>query len=96
MQPQKYQLFPKGKQTVPAPGKPLDPEQAQAFALARSQNGEKSERTANLHLKLRLNQREMRNRKISVSDLAPLTTVQEAAMDSRMSLVAFTLYLVYD
>ncbi|KAH6641619.1 Up-regulated during septation-domain-containing protein [Chaetomium tenue] len=82
MQPQKYQLFPKGKQTAAAPGKPLDPEQAQAFALARSQNGEKSERTANLHLKLRLNQREMRNRKISVSDLAPLTTVQEAAMDS--------------
>jgi hypothetical protein len=85
----KYQLFPKDNQTAVAPGKPLDPEQAQAFALARSQNGEKNERMANLHLRVRINQRDMRNRKIGVSDLAPLTTVQEAAMDSRMSIVAF-------
>jgi hypothetical protein len=34
----------------------------------------------------------MRNRKIGVSDLAPLTTVQEAAMDSRMSIFAFALF----
>jgi hypothetical protein len=88
----KYQLFPKDNQTAVAPGKPLDPEQAQAFALARSQNGEKNERMANLHLRVRINQRDMRNRKIGVSDLAPLTTVQEAAMDSRMSIFAFALF----
>lgn len=87
----KYQLFPKDNQTAASPGKPLDPEQAQAFALARSQTGEKNERMANLHLRVRINQREMRNRKIGVSDLAPLTTVQEAAMDSRMSIVALAL-----
>ncbi|KAH6840807.1 Up-regulated during septation-domain-containing protein [Chaetomium sp. MPI-CAGE-AT-0009] len=75
----KYQLFPKDKQTAAAPGKALDPEQAQAYALTRNQNGEKSEKMA-LNLRVRIKEREMRNRKISISD--PLTTVQEAAMDS--------------
>jgi hypothetical protein len=81
----KYQLFPKDRQAVTAPGKALDPEQA--FALAMSQNGDKSEKmTAVTGLKIRFKEHNLvRRRKISVPELGPMTTVQEAAMDSRMS-----------
>jgi len=79
----KYQLFPKDKQTVTAPGKALDPEQA--YALAMSQSGEKSEKmTAVTGLRIRIKDHNnlIRRRKISVPELGPMTTVQEAAMDS--------------
>ncbi|KAL2140339.1 hypothetical protein VTI28DRAFT_3952 [Corynascus sepedonium] len=79
----KYQLFPKDKQTATTPGKPLDPEQA--YALAMSQSGEKSEKlTAVTSLRIRIKDHNnlIRRRKISVPELGPMTTVQEAAMDS--------------
>jgi len=85
----KYQLFPKDKQAVTAPGKALDPEQA--YALAMGQTGDKSEKmTAVTGLRIRIKEHNLiRRRKISVPELGPMTTVQEAAMDSRMSSLAF-------
>ncbi|KAL2168228.1 hypothetical protein VTG60DRAFT_235 [Thermothelomyces hinnuleus] len=79
----KYQLFPRDKQIAAIPGKPLDPEQA--YALAMSQSGEKSEKqTAVTGLRIRIKDHNnlVRRRKISVPELGPMTTVQEAAMDS--------------
>ncbi|KAK4127341.1 hypothetical protein N657DRAFT_206534 [Parathielavia appendiculata] len=78
----RYQLFPRDKQAVTAPGKALDPEQA--FALAMGQNGDKSEKmSAVTGLRIRIKEHNLvRRRKISVPDLGPMTTVQEAAMDS--------------
>ncbi|KAL2178001.1 Up-regulated during septation-domain-containing protein [Thermothelomyces heterothallicus CBS 202.75] len=79
----KYQLFPRDKQIAAIPGKPLDPEQA--YALAMSQSGEKSEKqTAVTGLRIRVKDHNnlVRRRKISVPELGPMTTVQEAAMDS--------------
>ncbi|KAK4104670.1 hypothetical protein N658DRAFT_418674 [Parathielavia hyrcaniae] len=78
----KYQLFPRDKQVVTAPGKALDPEQA--FALAMGQNGDKTEKVgAVTGLRIRIKEHNLvRRRKISVPDLGPMTTVQEAAMDS--------------
>src|SRR5689334_22940535 len=81
----KYQLFPKDKQAVTAPCKALDPEQA--FALAMNLNGDKCEKATvgTTGLRIRKEQNLIRRRKISVPELGPMTTVQEAAMDSRMS-----------
>ncbi|AEO56941.1 hypothetical protein MYCTH_2302494 [Thermothelomyces thermophilus ATCC 42464] len=79
----KYQLFPSDKQIAAIPAKPLDPEQA--YALAMSQSGEKSEKqTAVTGLRIRIKDHNnlVRRRKISVPELGPMTTVQEAAMDS--------------
>ncbi|KAK4043019.1 Up-regulated during septation-domain-containing protein [Parachaetomium inaequale] len=78
----KYQLFPKDKQAVTAPGKALDPEQA--YALAMGQTGDKSEKmTAVTGLRIRIKEHNLiRRRKISVPELGPMTTVQEASMDS--------------
>ncbi|KAG7289626.1 hypothetical protein NEMBOFW57_005998 [Staphylotrichum longicolle] len=78
----KYQLFPKDRQAATPSGKALDPEQA--FALAMSQNGERSEKmTAVTGLRIRIKEHNLiRRRKISVPELGPMTTVQEAAMDS--------------
>jgi len=92
----KYQLFPKDKQTATTPGKALDPEQA--YALAMSQSGEKSEKlTAVTSLRIRIKDHNnlIRRRKISVPELGPMTTVQEAAMDSRMIKLALCLQLRY-
>ncbi|POR31838.1 Uncharacterized protein TPAR_07959 [Tolypocladium paradoxum] len=77
----KYQLFPKEKQLVNS-GKALDPEEA--FAVAMAQSSEKSDKAgAGVNLRLRINQHNLvRRRKVSVSELGPMTTVQEAAMDS--------------
>ncbi|KAK4193127.1 Up-regulated during septation-domain-containing protein [Podospora australis] len=78
----KYQLFPKERPTVTAPGKALDPEQA--FALAMAQNNEKSDKQpAGTGLRIRIKEHNLnRRRKISVPELGPMTTVQEVAMDS--------------
>lgn len=91
----KYQLFPKDKQAATPSGKALDPEQA--FALAMSQNGERSDKmTAVTGLRIRIKEHNLiRRRKISVPELGPMTTVQEAAMDSRTSL-ATELLLSFD
>jgi hypothetical protein len=82
----KYQLFPKDKQTTLSTGKALDPEQA--FALAMGQNGEKADKpAAGGGLRLRIKEHNLvRRRKVSVPELGPMTTVQEVAMDSRMSI----------
>lgn len=79
----KYQLFPKDRQVTSAPGKPLDPEQA--FAVAMAQNGDRSEKiTAVAGLRIRIKEHNLiRRRKISVPELGPMTTVQETSMDSR-------------
>jgi hypothetical protein len=81
----KYQLFPKDKLASPL-AKSLDPEQA--FALAMSQNGEKTEKaTSGPGLRIRIKEHNLiRRRKASVPELGPMTTVQEVAMDSRESL----------
>lgn len=81
----KYQLFPKGSPAATAKG--LDPEQAFAHAISRSQSkSEKSDKlsSATNGLRLRIKEHNLnRRRKISVPELGPMTTVQEAAMDSR-------------
>lgn len=80
----KYQLFPKDKQTAAAPDKAVDP--GQAYALAMSQSGDKSEKmTAVTGLRIRIKEHHnlIRRRKISVPELGPMTTVQEVSMDSR-------------
>jgi hypothetical protein len=81
----KYQLFPTGKQLPACPGKSLDPEQA--FALAMGQNGEKGDKASpGAGLRIRIKEHNLnRRRKVSVPELGPMTTVQEVAMDSRMS-----------
>jgi len=82
----KYQLFPKDKKLPQlSPGKALDPEQA--FAVAMGQTSEKTDKTSSTSNGLRLRIKEhnlTRRRKVSVPELGPMTTVQEAAMDSRM------------
>jgi hypothetical protein len=80
----KYQLFPRDRQLASVTaGKQLDPEQA--FAVAMGQTGEKSEKTEkSIGLRLRIKEHNLnRRRKVSVPELGPMTTVQEAAMDSR-------------
>lgn len=81
----KYQLFPKGAPAATAKG--LDPEQAFAHAISQSQpKPEKSDKlsSATNGLRLRIKEHNLnRRRKISVPELGPMTTVQEAAMDSR-------------
>jgi hypothetical protein len=80
----KYQLFPKDKKLPQlTSGKGLDPEQA--FALAMGQTGEKTEKSSTANgLRLRIKEHNLtRRRKVSVPELGPMTTVQEAAMDSR-------------
>ncbi|SPN97361.1 uncharacterized protein DNG_00875 [Cephalotrichum gorgonifer] len=79
----KYQLFPKGGQTTTAKG--LDPEQAFAHAIAQSSKMDKSDKlaAATNGLRLRIKEHNLnRRRKISVPELGPMTTVQEASMDS--------------
>jgi len=81
----KYQLFPKDRQATAAPDKAVDP--GQAYALAMSQSGDKSEKmTAVTGLRIRIKEHHnlIRRRKISVPELSPMTTVQEVSMDSRM------------
>lgn len=53
--------------------------------MAMSQNGDKTEKvTAGAGLRIRIKEHNLiRRRKISVPELGPMTTVQEAAMDSR-------------
>lgn len=79
----KYQLFPKGPQANAA--KDLDPEQAFQHAISQSK-AEVGDRlaAATNGLRLRIKEHNLtRRRKISVPELGPMTTVQEAAMDSR-------------
>jgi hypothetical protein len=80
----KYQLFPRDRQQPTAsPGKSLDPEQA--FAHAMGQNTDKADKAApGSGLRIRIKEHNLiRRRKVSVPELGPMTTVQEAAMDSR-------------
>jgi hypothetical protein len=91
----KYQLFPReNKQLSAAPGKTLDPEQAFALAMGQQQNADKnaSAEKGGVGNALRLRMKEhnlTRRRKVSVPELGPMTTVQEVAMDSRMSAFFF-------
>lgn len=82
----KYQLFPKDKPAGvgTAPGKALDPEQA--YALAMGHSGDKFDKMPSVAgLRVRIKEHNLiRRRKISVPELGPMTTVQEASMDSRM------------
>lgn len=81
----KYQLFPREKQAAGPQGKGLDPEQA--FALAMAQNSDKADKPCAGGLRLRIKEHNLiRRRKVSVPELGPMTTVHEAAMDSRKSI----------
>ena len=85
-----YQLFPKDKPAASASssaGRPLDPEQAFAAAMNQtSDKGDKAAANGGLWIKIK-DQNFSRRRKVSVPELGPMTTVQEAAMDSRRSTV---------
>jgi hypothetical protein len=82
----KYQLFPaKDKLCITAGRNSPDPEKA--FALAMSQSSSVPDRPF-IGTAMRMKTKEqslLRRRKPSVSDLGPMTTVQEIAMDSRKS-----------
>jgi hypothetical protein len=79
----KYQLFPREKQAAGPQGKGLDPEQAFALAMAQN-NGDKADKPCTGGLRLRIKEHNLiRRRKVSVPELGPMTTVHEAAMDSR-------------
>jgi hypothetical protein len=86
----KYQLFPaKDKLSITAGRNSPDPEQA--FALAMSQSSNVPDRPfigTSMRVKLK-EQSLLRRRKPSVSDLGPMTTVQEVAMDSRKSFFCY-------
>lgn len=77
----KYQLFPKENHAMNSQGKGLDPEQA--FALAMGQNGDKAEKAHMSSLRTRMREHNLsRRRKVSVTELGPMTTVHEATIDS--------------
>src|SRR5271156_4337300 len=80
----KYQLFPAKDKLSITPGR-NSPDPEQAFALAMSHSSSAPDRpfigTA-MRTKIK-EQSLLRRRKPSVSDLGPMTTVQEIAMDSR-------------
>ncbi|KAI1812920.1 hypothetical protein GGS20DRAFT_587022 [Poronia punctata] len=82
-EPRKYALFPKEQQLPPlAVGKPLDPEQAFAAAMALSPDRSDKSGPSN-GLLLRIKEHNLnRRRKVSVPELGPMTTVQEVSMDS--------------
>ncbi|KAI1331837.1 hypothetical protein F5Y16DRAFT_359364 [Xylariaceae sp. FL0255] len=76
-EPRKYQLFPREKQ-LPSVTEKKQLDLDQAFASVMSQSPDKSN-----GLRLRLRENNLtRRRKVSVPELEPMTTVQEAAMDS--------------
>ena len=83
-EPRKYQLFPaKDKLSITAGRNSPDPELA--FALAMSQSSTVPERPlVGTAMRVKIKEQSLlRRRKPSVSDLGPMTTVQEIAMDSR-------------
>lgn len=77
----KYQLFPKGGLSGASKG--MDPEQAFAHAISKTEKSDKLSAATN-GLRLRIKEHNLtRRRKISVPELGPMTTVQEVSMDSR-------------
>ncbi|KAI5861249.1 hypothetical protein GGS23DRAFT_577757 [Durotheca rogersii] len=79
----KYQLFPKEKHLPSvASGKQLDPEQA--FAMAMGQPVDRADKSSVTNgLRMRIKEHNLnRRRKVSVTELGPMTTVQEVSMDS--------------
>ncbi len=82
----KYQLFPAKDKLSMTPGR-NSPDPEQAFALAMSQSSNPTERPMGTAMRLKVKEQSLlRRRKPSVSDLGPMTTVQEIAMDSRESI----------
>ncbi|OAR02497.1 hypothetical protein LLEC1_06198 [Akanthomyces lecanii] len=77
-QPQRYQLFPKDK-PLPTPNT-LNLSKALPIPQASDTNGRVSPLAG---IRIRLNQNNLvRRRKVSVTELGPMTTVQEVSMDS--------------
>lgn len=77
----RYQLFPsKDKLSLPNGRDSPDPERAFAIAMAGS------DRTFGMALKMKAKEQLSRRRKPSVTDIGPMTTVQELSMDSRRSI----------
>lgn len=85
-QPRKYQLFPRGHAAAAPVQKPLDPEQAFVLAMKKADTSLVSSGS----VRLRKDSLSARRRKVSVPELGPMTTVQEAAMDSRKFFVFFS------
>ncbi|KAI0472920.1 hypothetical protein GGR56DRAFT_667222 [Xylariaceae sp. FL0804] len=78
----KYQLFPKDKQLPPVgAGKQVDLDQASAMSPEKAEKTEKSGLANGLRMRIKEHNL-TRRRKVSVPELGPMTTVQEAAMDS--------------
>ncbi|KKA28675.1 hypothetical protein TD95_004951 [Thielaviopsis punctulata] len=77
-QTRKYQLFPRGHGAMSPVQKALDPEQAFTLAMKKADPGLISSGS----LRLRKDGKCSRRRKVSVPELGPMTTVQEASMDS--------------
>jgi hypothetical protein len=85
----KYQLFPAKDKLSITPGR-NSPDPEQAFALAMSQSSSAPDRPfigTGMRIKIK-EQSLLRRRKPNVSDLGPMTTVQEVAMDSRKFLLS--------
>lgn len=77
----KYQFFPRS-QAMASQGKGLGPEQA--FALAMGHNNDKLDKPYMGSLRIRMREHNLsRRRKVSVTDLGPMTTVHETMIDSR-------------
>jgi hypothetical protein len=84
----KYQLFPAlEKLSMTAGRKSPDPETVLSMAMGQTGSAGEKERTLPTGNALRKPKEQtlVRRRKVSVPELGPMTTVQEIAMDSRMS-----------
>jgi hypothetical protein len=78
----KYQLFPAKDKLSITPGR-NSPDPEQAYAIAMSQSGHAHDRPIGAVLRSKAKDMSLlRRRKPSVSDLGPMTTVHEVAMDS--------------
>ncbi|PTB78343.1 hypothetical protein M440DRAFT_1420462 [Trichoderma longibrachiatum ATCC 18648] len=79
----KYQLFPKGRQSpVPSNNSSVDPDTAFALAMNSNKNTEKLGTIPALKVKMNQQPIARRRKANNIPDLGPMTTVQEAAMDS--------------
>lgn len=77
----KYLFFPKS-QSMASQGKGPEPEQS--FTMAMGHNGNKADKPCTGSLRSRMREHNLsRRRKVSVTELAHMTTVYERIMDSR-------------
>ncbi|CZR60688.1 uncharacterized protein PAC_10584 [Phialocephala subalpina] len=83
-EPRKYQLFPaKDKLSIAGGHRSADAEQSQSTGMGENGTNEKDRSLISTALRLKTKEQPIvRRRKASITDLGPMTTVQEIAMDS--------------